>query len=266
MSTKLSLQDLSILLVEPSIPQSRIIVDRLRQVGIDNIEIAGNGRQALDLMQVHVPDLVLSAMYFDDMTGTELIGAMRAGDRLAEVPFMLVSSERNAQRLEPVRQAGVMAILPKPFEVGDLKTALYASLDYMEPSDLALADIDAEDLRVLVVDDSRFALNHISQLLRNMGIEKIHAASNGREAAEAIRDTQFDLVITDFNMPEMDGEQLIQYIRHLSEQPDVPVLMITSERDQTRLASVQQAGVSALLDKPFDPSTVKTLLQRLLAV
>jgi two-component system chemotaxis response regulator CheY len=264
-TAKLSLQDLSILLVEPSTAQCRIIIDRLRHVGVDNIELAGNGAQALRQMAVHVPDLVLSAMYFDDMTGTELIQAMRADHRLAGVPFMLISSERHPRHLEPVRQAGVLAILPKPFEIGDLQRALYASLDYMAPDDLDLPDLEAEDLRVLVVDDSRFSLNHIIHLLRSMGVEQIRQASNGRQAAEAIRDQHFDLVITDFHMPEMDGEQLTHYIRHLSDQPDVPVLMITSEQNSARLASVQQSGVSALLDKPFDAGTVRGLLQRLLS-
>lgn len=252
-------------LVEGSVPQARIIVDRLHQVGAHQVEVAANGRMALELMRAHKPDLVLSAMYFDDMTGTELIEAMRSDADLADVPFMLISSEQRPRNLEPIRQAGVLAILPKPFEVEELRTALYASLDYIEPEQLVLDDLEPADLQVLVVDDSRFALNHIVQLLRGLGFERIHCAANGREAAEAIRDQHFDLVITDFHMPEMDGEQLINYIRHLSEQPDVPILMITAEQDEARLASAQQAGVSALLDKPFTAATVRELLRRLLS-
>jgi len=264
-TSKLSLQDLYIVLVEGSLPQSRIIVDRLHQVGVYQVEVAANGRMALELMREHKPDLVLSAMYFDDMTGAELIEAMRNDSELADVPFMLVSSENRPRNLEPIRQAGVLAILPKPFAIEELRTALYASLDYIEPEQLVLDNRDTEELQVLVVDDSRFALNHMVQLLRGMGFRHIHCARNGREAAELIRDQRFDLVITDFHMPEMDGEQLINYIRHLSEQPDVPILMITVEQDEARLASVQQAGGSALLDKPFTAATVRQILQRLLS-
>lgn len=253
------------ILVEGSVPQSRIIVDRLRQVGAFQVEVAANGRMALELMRAHKPDLVLSAMYFDDMTGTDLIEAMRNDATLAEVPFMLVSSEQRPHNLEPIRQAGVLAILPKPFTIEELRTALSASLDYIDPDQLILDALETEELQVLVVDDSRFALNHIVQLLRGMGFEHIHCAANGREAAEAIRDQHFDLVITDFHMPEMDGEQLINYIRHLSEQPGVPILMITAEQDEARLASAQQAGVSALLDKPFTAATVREMLHRLLS-
>jgi two-component system chemotaxis response regulator CheY len=263
-SKKLSLQDLSILLVEPSLPQCRIIVEHLKSVGLDKIDVAGGGREALENMQAHIPDLVISAMYFDDMTGAELIQRIRADERLTDVPFMLVSSERDPRNLEPIRQHGVLAILPKPFKVEDLRKALYASLDYIDAERLELDDVDVEDLKVLVVDDSRFAQRHIVRVLRQLGVERISQAHNGREAAELIRDQRFDLVVTDYNMPEMDGEQLVNYIRRISDQPDLPILMVTSERDQARLASVQQAGVSALLDKPFDLGTVRELARRLL--
>jgi len=164
-----------------------------------------------------------------------------------------------------VRQAGVLAILPKPFELDDLKRALYASLDYIEPDEIDLARIEVEDLRVLVVDDSQMSLNHICHILEQMGVEKIVRANNGREAAEHVLESAFDLVVTDYNMPEMDGRELVHYIRQLSGQPDIPILMVTSEKDSARLASVKQAGVSALCDKPFDPRTLRTLIQRLLA-
>lgn len=264
MASRSKLQNLSILLVESSLPQSRIIVDRLQQIGIYQIQVANNGQQALNALHEHLPDLILSAMYFEDMSGPELIEAIRRDEHFAAVPFMLVSGERHAHNLEPMRQAGILAILPKPFNADELKTALYTCLDHIDLEPLDLIESDLNSLRILVVDDSEFAAKHIIRLLQRMGIQQIDIASNGRTAAEAIRDHRFSLVITDYHMPEMDGEQLINYIRHLSEQPDLPILMITAEQDTTRLSSVRQAGVSALLDKPFDANTIKEIMQRLL--
>jgi len=73
-----------------------------------------------------------------------------------------------------------------------------------------------------------------------------------------------DLVVTDYNMPEMDGKALIDHIRHKSWQNSVPVLMVTSESDQGRLAAVEEAGVSGICDKPFEPAVVKALLLKIL--
>ncbi len=252
------------MLVEPSSTQARIITEQLKSVGLHKVEVVANGEAALASMNRHLPDLVASAMYFADMTGSDLVQRMRSEPHLEQIPFILVSSETHPHNLEPIRQAGVLAILPKPFNLADLKRALYGSLEFLDPAALELDGTDAEDLRVLVVDDSRFSLRHIENILRQMGIEQIVLAQNGREAAELIRDSVFDLVVTDYNMPEMDGQQLVSYIRNLSDQPELPILMVTSEQDESRLAAVRQAGVSAMCDKPFNVSNIRELAHNLL--
>ena len=65
-------------------------------------------------------------------------------------------------------------------------------------------------------------------------------------------------------MPEMDGRGLIEFIRSRSWQASVPILMVTSETDQGRLAGIEEAGVSGICDKPFEPEFVKHLLNRIL--
>jgi len=74
-----------------------------------------------------------------------------------------------------------------------------------------------------------------------------------------------DLVITDYNMPEMDGKGLVDFIRQQSWQASVPILMVTSEADMGRLAAIESAGVSGICDKPFEAHVVRELLGRLLA-
>jgi two-component system chemotaxis response regulator CheY len=61
----------------------------------------------------------------------------------------------------------------------------------------------------------------------------------------------------------MDGRELIEFIRNESWQNELPIMMITSERDEKRLASVKQAGVSAICDKPFEPSHIKNLIEQI---
>ena len=127
-----------------------------------------------------------------------------------------------------------------------------------------VAALDTLNSDVLVVDDSFTARNHIKRVLSNMGIERITEAKNGKEAVAILADQFFDLIVTDFNMPEMDGRQLVEHIRSHSNQSSIPVLMVSSESDDNRLAAVQQAGVSAICDKPFEPETVRELLLKML--
>jgi len=80
-----------------------------------------------------------------------------------------------------------------------------------------------------------------------------------------IQQQYFDLVVTDYNMPEMDGRELTEYIRTQSWQSSVPILMVSSESNESRLAAVTQAGVSGVCDKPFEPAMVRGLLQKMLS-
>jgi two-component system chemotaxis response regulator CheY len=261
----MDISELSVAIIEPSAMQGKIVEGELRKLGIGKILYQSTGQAALEQMQNDTPDLVVSAMYLADMTGAQLVETMRADCRLEQVPFMLISSETSFAMLDPVRQAGVIAILPKPFDPNDLRKALYSTVEFITPDEHALSDILLDDLKTLVVDDSVLARKHIIRVLGNLGITDITTAENGVEAIEKIESTFFDLVVTDYNMPEMDGEKLTRHIREYSSQRSIPILMVTSEGDSSRLSAVQQAGVSGICDKPFDTISVKRMIRRLLA-
>ena len=263
----LTISDLNILIVEPSSVQAKIIHNHFQDAYVDNVQIVKNGTQAMEIMlsSTSPPDLIVSALYLSDMTGTELVQMMRNNDTLEKVPFMLISSETSFEQLDPIRQAGVVAILPKPFAFNDLKRALYNALDFINPSASEIDNIDFNDFHVLVVDDSAMARKHIRRVLEKMGITLFSEAINGKEAIPIIENNFFDLIVTDYNMPEMDGGELTRYVREKSSQSAIPILMVTSENDDNRLAAVQQSGVSGICDKPFEPDTVKAYLQNIMA-
>jgi two-component system chemotaxis response regulator CheY len=175
------------------------------------------------------------------------------------IPFILISSETRPQVLEPVRQSGACSIVTKPFSEQQLARALYAAADYLSPP----ADVDVaemEGLRVLVVDDSVASRHYLRRLLEELGIERISEAADGKQAVDLLQDTMVDLVITDYNMPEMDGRELTEYIRTQSWQNSVPILMVTGEQNMGRLAAVERAGVSAICDKPFEAASIRQLI------
>lgn len=258
--------DLAILLIEPSNTQLKVIIQRLRNEGVANIEGAASGNEALHLLRTHRPDLVISCLYLPDMTAIELIEQIKHDEALCHIPFMLISSETNFKMLDAIRQAGVVAILPKPFQAQDLKNALRATIEFIDPQEIDLEHYDIENVRVMVVDDSKLARKHICRVLNNMGIVRITEAADGKQAAEifAASQQEFELIITDLNMPVMDGQALVQFIRQDINNAIIPILMVTSENNETRLSNVQKAGVSGICDKPFDPQTVKEMLFRVL--
>ncbi len=253
------ISDLTVLVVEPSITVARFIEGQLASLKVRHITSCSGGNEALTAMRRHVPDLVVSALYLPDMTATELIETMRRDPLLEDIPFMLVSTETSFAKLDGVRQAGVVAILPKPFAAAELRKALIASTRFIDGGP-PKPESSFNHLKVLVVDDSFLARKHIGKVLNNLGIENIVEAENGREALAELEEKLFDLVVTDFNMPVMDGEALIRHIRTNTLQSGIPILMVTSEENKQRLAAVQQAGVSGICDKPFEIETIRRMI------
>lgn len=259
------LNSLFILLIEPSLAQRKIISQQFEDLGISQFEACSEGRDALDIIESEQPDLVISAMYLPDMTGKEVVLEMRESPISQDTPFMLISSMTSFEELNPIKQAGASAVLPKPFSSQDLKRAISMIMDWDNPEQLDFVNVDLEEFKILIVDDSAMARRLISRTLNNLGFENIDEAENGRNAIPFIQQNHYQLVVTDYNMPEMDGYDLVRYIRQKSDQPDVPVMMVTTEGDEGKLSAVQHEGVAAILDKPFAVETIKPMIESIVS-
>jgi two-component system chemotaxis response regulator CheY len=232
---------------------------------VHGVDIVKNVTQAKHEIQKHNVDIVVSAMYLSDGSGLDILQSLKNDEATHNIPFMLVSSESSLKKLDQFKQSGVAAILPKPFEPIHLQRGLNASLQLLNTDELDLSLFDIKQVRVLLVDDSRLARNHIRRVLMNMGIEHITEAENGAHALTFLKEQEFDLVVTDYNMPEMDGRELSEFIRFNPETTHIPIIMVTSEStSSTHMTNIQQTGVNALCDKPFESDEVRRLLARLL--
>jgi two-component system chemotaxis response regulator CheY len=255
---------LSLLIIEPSRAQAQIIIGRLRGLGVQQLHHVRTGAEALaQIVAGDVPDLVLCAMYLPDMTGTDIIMHLRAELSTADVLFALHSSERAPRFLEPIRQAGVLSILKKPTTADMLQQLLRTVIELRTTENLRFRGY-LDELKVLIVDDSRTARQFMRRVLESFGLEQFAESVDGEEAARLLSKESFDLIVTDLNMPNMDGIQLVEFIRNHSLRPEVPVVMVTSEQDPKRRGEAMASGISALCEKPFHPTLVRELLEGLL--
>lgn len=117
---------------------------------------------------------------------------------------------------------------------------------------------------VLVVDDSVSMRALVCATLKKLGYQTVEA-NNGQEAMERLRAMPaVDMVITDLNMPIMDGISLVQNLRKLSALQFVPVLMLTTEARTEQKGRAKAAGATGWLTKPFDPKQLTAVVQRIL--
>jgi CheY-like chemotaxis protein len=253
----------TVLLVEPSRSQAVIIRGYLQKIGFHDIPTTSSGQKALEIARSDPPGVVISAMHLADMTGVQLAQAMRAEEPLSSTGFVLITSETDAPEANLPGEAGHAVRLPKPFDQDRLARALATATGGPVPQPLPDAPDRWGRLRVLVVDDSAAARSHIRGVLAGLGMRNVTEAADGAEAANLLGKGGFDLVVTDYNMPRLDGRGLIDFLRHRSPDPTVPVIVVTTETDPARLAAVRQLGVAAICDKSFRPEVVRGVLERL---
>jgi serine/threonine protein kinase len=256
--------DLTVLLVEPSRAQSVIIRKFLQDLGVKDVPTTGSGQKALELARGSRPQVVVSAMHLADMTGVQLAQTLRSDAALSSTGFVLISSQADEQEASLLREVPHTALLPKPFQLDQLKQALAAVTGNPMVLAPATQPVPLDRLKVLIVDDSPPARRHIRSVLTNLGFRQFVEAADGTEAVTLLEKDGFDLVVTDYNMPRLNGRGLIQFIRKNSTSAAIPVIMVTTETDPAKLEAVRQLGVSAICDKSFEPETIRKALGTLL--
>lgn len=242
--------DMVVLLVEPSRAQAVIIRKYLHELGVQNIVTTTTAQKALELARGAPPNVVISAMHLADMTGVRLAQEMRAEKKLTSTGFVLITSQAEAADGNLLNQVGHAVRLPKPFTLAQLAQAVAAAKNASAKS----------GRKVLVADDSAAARSHIRAVLAGLGLSQVVEAADGAEAVAFLESERFDLVVTDYHMPRLDGRQLIEFIRRRSSCPRVPVIMTTTETDPVRLDTVRQLGVFAICDKSFAPDVVRGVI------
>nr|WP_199065242.1 response regulator [Chromobacterium sp. ASV5] len=261
----LELEQLFITLAEPSAVQAQIITKALNDLGISHIETHVTGAELISQARERRPDLVVSAYYLPDMTGDQLVQELRDSHDLYDLPFILVSSETMPERLEPIRQAGSLAILPKPFSPQELDHAMQGVMNFINCVSLgAEVDVDMAVLQVLIVDDSVTSRHHIRQTLEKLGFENFFEADSAAAALPLLENESFSLIVLDHNMPGMTGVELAREIRDRNLQPQTPVLMVTSEEGDALDAATAEDGIAAICPKPFEIGDMRELIRRLL--
>lgn len=120
-----------------------------------------------------------------------------------------------------------------------------------------------KNMKILVVDDFSTMRRIIKNLLRDLGFTNIQEADDGSTALPMLQQGDFDFVVTDWNMPGMQGIDLLKEIRKDDNLSHLPVLMVTAEAKREQIIQAAQAGVNGYIVKPFTAVTLKEKLDKI---
>jgi len=117
--------------------------------------------------------------------------------------------------------------------------------------------------KILIVDDCDTTRKLLTYIVKEKGY-KIIGASNGLEALEVLAQNQIDLIVTDLNMPQMDGLEMSKTIRENEAYREIPIIMVTTEASEADKKMGLEAGVTTYLTKPFTPQKLLYEIQKVI--
>src|SRR5690606_13519637 len=120
-----------------------------------------------------------------------------------------------------------------------------------------------KNMNILVDDDFPTMRRIVRSLLRELGFANVEEAEDGNEALSKLRGGMFQLVISDWNMPNLDGLEMLKAIRGDSALKQLPVLMVTAEAKKDNIIAAAQAGASGYVVKPFTAATLEEKLNKI---
>jgi CheY-like chemotaxis protein len=261
------------LVVDDFEPMRKVTAGQLRSMGAHNVLTANNGVEALRILQKQRVDIILSDWNMPVMCGLELLKVVRADDKLAHLPFIMITAEAERRRIEEAVDSGVSDLLVKPYTADRLATHIEkalksrprlnlpacaaASLKHaVQPLVAANPEHDVLRSTILVVDDTPDNLLMLSQLF--IGEYRVRITHSGAKALEICQsNTPPDLVLLDIMMPDMDGFEVARRLREHPTSVSIPVIFVSAMTGDEARRKGLELGAVDFVSKPIDPDSLK---------
>lgn len=239
-----------LLLVDDDPNLIEMMIEPLESEGF-TVLTAANGEEGLERFHSGRPDIILTDLNMPKMNGIDFITEVRKTD--PNIPIVILTGDaiKNTIQLAVSEKMGADLSLPKPLDPTSLIDKIRAVKEIEKGC--------KSKPRALVVDDEEDIRDFLVDALDLNGIESIQA-KDGVEALNLFTKNDFDVIITDIYMPNMNGLELIQKIREINTQ--VPIVTISGASEDS-LRTTKALGANETFQKPFNPSDIVSCLLRL---
>src|SRR6266566_3854866 len=254
------------LIVDDNQTNRRILREMLAAEGI-NVDEASTAADGLEALRRVRYDLAILDVQMPDMDGFQLATAVRTDKKIKRTNLLMLTSAGQRGDGERCRELGIRGYLTKPMSRSDLLealgTVLAGSPDEAGTPDVVTRHTIAESratLRVLLAEDNPVNQQVAVAMLVKRGHE-VHVSSNGREAVEAVKRRDYDVVLMDIQMPEMDGFEATHAIRALPKGKDLPIIGLTAHALSGERERCLSHGMTDYLAKPFKAHELFALVE-----
>ncbi len=263
------LQGVSVLAVDDNPTSRKLLKDMLTNWGMDPTVVAG-GEQTLAAIK-HAEEkgdpyqIVLLDLDMPKMTGIELAREIRQRERWRDIPLILLPSGGISLDPEELTQLGIFRQMLKPIRPSSLVDAMSRALDLLKPSFEAKPQGESRThLRILLAEDNPVNQRVTRELLERRGHQVVVAHDGGQAVNIIESDSDFDLILMDIQMPQMDGYEATAAIRNREEttQDHIPIVALTAHAMKGDRERALQAGMDNYLAKPITSDKLYEMIDR----
>jgi|GEM_PF-1492821 len=263
-----SFTGLSVLLVEDNVLTSEITVDMLQSLGC-KVHTAFDGTGAFNALAHNEFDLVLLDWKLSDLVGVELIEKIEAFSDHYKKLIIFTGYDADYLSLglsypvinKPLIKHDLIRLIQ---EVCFTETDAATEKKVVEKVHTQAASGGAlyEHIRILLVEDNEINIMVAMDVLESLGV-KVDCARNGVQALNQVKGADYDLVLMDIQMPEMDGMEATTEIRKIKSQDELPIVALTANVLKDEVDNYKAIGMNAHIGKPFERSELEDVIQKL---
>lgn len=235
-----------VVLCGKAVAEDSSLAESLEKKGYANTYLEG-GSNTADYVLKRCPDLVILAEELEGQKGVDCCRAIKQDPLAANIPVILLSGSSEASFIESCFENGAQTVLLAPFD---------SEANLQVISQIAEPPRKGRKQKAVVVDDSAIVRNLITKMFRQLGYV-VYTAENGQLGLEAARQFQPDILVTDYDMPVMNGWELCTELKHDSSVSEIPVIMVTARSSEVDKKKGQVLGVASYLTKPFKTDDLK---------
>jgi len=255
-------------LVVDDIPVMRkIVYDNLLLNGYKNVQMAADGEEALSILRRSKIDLLITDIKMPNMSGIELVQAMRNIEKLRQIPVLMFTAETSREIINQALMSGVNEFMVKPFTAAVLYTKIESIFSGHSPMSLIQSaeqsipvavskPVSDKKPELLVVDDLPANIDVMIGILKQN--YKVKVATNGAKALEvAASETKPDLILLDIMMLGMDGLEVCRRLKNDPNTESIPVIFLTAKTDEETTIKGFELGAVDYINKPIEPEILK---------
>ena len=251
------------LVVDDNQTNRRILREMLAAEGV-KVDESSTATEGLAALRRAKYDLAILDVQMPDMDGFQLAAAVRADPKLARTNLLMLTSAGQRGDGERCRELGIRGYLTKPLSRADLIEALGTVLAGSSEQDVVTRHTIAESrrtLRILLAEDNPVNQQVAVAMLVKRGHE-VHVAGNGREAVQSASEREYDIILMDIQMPEMDGFEATQAIRAAPKGQHLPIIALTAHALSGERERCIARGMTDYLAKPFKAHELFAMVER----